>query len=655
MDVNVNVGVDVGNGFITATVIKEDNGTYKRENVFTEEAIPSIIVADKDSPEDKKKILFGQSAADELDKQKESREQKYYKTAQPIKTILMECKDFDSAKVKIDYPQGEGSIIGALKDVLCGFLKYIKGEIYYGYKTKNELGYDYGEIKFNRVGIAYPNRFDEDSTNYIAKLVDVVKEVFQVDGEHIVVNEEAFYIGFLLNNMGILNEGEVGMIVDVGAGTTDIAVVQPGNPGNIIARGSVNFGGNIADNIIEEYDHTLINCSPLAMIKYKNGLFDIGVDDEFREKIDGKTKNKLLGEFDLDNCDKEYVKALRRLYNTIGGVIEDKIGNISSESFKIVFTGGSCNLPGVIDSIKNEVEKVFKNKRREISVETIILDQYMNPGDSQTEAAKRNIDNETFMSYAVALNLEMSESGTEAYASEVAATVEQSEHSRHATEVSERVGSLIQPVECGAPYILAVLVTRSVNDSNGGSQEECFYTLTTLDTMPNVYTVVSRGRYFTKEKDGSRARHFTGIAKNLYFLFQQPERNISNGEASQAQMKRVRKSFKVYNLRNKKQGSEVLEDKGKKYLVREVGDKNISDEFIPNYIEGGKAVVEIETNGQCKQIDDIDKAENGEGFGYDLEFEYNYSGWASQEDKITVKYKGSSQFLSNNTRLGGIC
>ena len=360
MDVNVNVGVDVGNGFITATVIKEDNGTYKRENVFTEEAIPSIIVADKDSPEDKKKILFGQSAADELDKQKESREQKYYKTAQPIKTILMECKDFDSAKVKIDYPQGEGSIIGALKDVLCGFLEYIKGEIYYGYKTKNELGYDYGEIKFNRVGIAYPNRFDEDSTNYIAKLVDVVKEVFQVDGEHIVVNEEAFYIGFLLNNMGILNEGEVGMIVDVGAGTTDIAVVQPGNPGNIIARGSVNFGGNIADNIIEEYDHTLINCSPLAMIKYKNGLFDIGVDDEFREKIDGKTKNKLLREFDLDNCDKEYVKALRRLYNTIGGVIEDKIGNISSESFKIVFTGGSCNLPG---------------KYLEISVEKLVLKQ----------------------------------------------------------------------------------------------------------------------------------------------------------------------------------------------------------------------------------------------------------------------------------------
>ena len=653
MDVNVNVGLDVGNGFITATVIKEDNGTYKRENVFTEEAIPSIIVADKDSP--KETILFGQTAADELDKQKESQEQKYYKTAQPIKTILMECKNFDEAKVKIDYPQGPGSEIGSLEEVLCKFLEYIKGEIYYGYRTKKERGYNYGEIKFNMVGIAYPNQYNEDSANYIAKLKDVVKKVFEVDEKRIVVNEEAYYIGFLLNNMGILNEGEVGMIVDVGAGTTDIAVVQPGNPGNIIARGSVNFGGNIADNIIEEHDHTLINCSPLAMIKYKNGLFDIGVEDEFREKIDDITKNKLLKEFDSNNSSNKYGNALKRLYKTIGNMIDDKIGNIFSESFKIVFTGGSCNLPGVIGSIKSEVERVFRVRCRNISVETIILDQYMNPGDSQTEAAKRNIDNETFMSYAVALNLEMSESGTEAYASEVAATVEQSEHSRHATEVSERVGSLIQPVECGAPYILAVLVTRSVNDSSDVSQEECFYILTTLDTMPNVYTVVSQGRYFTKEKDGSRARHFTGIAKNLYFLFQQPESNISNGEASQAQMKRVRKSFKVYNLRNNKQGSEVLEDKGKKYLVREVGDKNISDEFIPNYIEGGKAVVEIETNGQWKQIDNIDKAENGEGFGYDLEFEYNYSGWASQEDKITVKYKGSMQFLSNNTRLGGIC
>ena len=649
MDVNVNVGVDVGNGFITATVIKEDNGTYKRENVFTEEAIPSIIVADKDSPEDKKKILFGQSAADELDKQKESREQKYYKTAQPIKTILMECKDFDSAKVKIDYPQGEGSIIGALKDVLCGFLKYIKGEIYYGYKTKNELGYDYGEIKFNRVGIAYPNRFDEDSTNYIAKLVDVVKEVFQVDGEHIVVNEEAFYIGFLLNNMGILNEGEVGMIVDVGAGTTDIAVVQPGNPGNIIARGSVNFGGNIADNIIEEYDHTLINCSPLTMIKYKNGLFDIGVDDEFREKIDGKTKNKLLGEFDLDNCDKEYVKALRRLYNTIGGVIEDKIGNISSESFKIVFTGGSCNLPGVIDSIKNEVEKVFRNKRREISVETIILDQYMNPGDSQTEAAKRNIDNETFMSYAVALNLEMSESGTEAYASEVAATTEHEEQAQQVNEDALIVCSCIRPVECGAPYILALLVKRQGQD-NGQSGEICFYKLTTLDSRPNRYTVVSQGRYVTLG-GGKYDSFFKGIADNIYYLFPKEE-NLSDSEAdSKAQM--GGREYSVYDLRNNNGVTEVVPDIGHRYEVYEIIYRVIKDGFKPKYMDG-KAVVEIKNDRDSwNEITDSAHAKNNADFVYDVEFTYDYSGARSQNDKIVVKYKGYNlNSITANPRVG---
>ena len=651
----VKIGLDIGNGFTTATVIKKENGIYKRDNVFRVEAIPSTIVANIDNL--KQDIMFGLEATQKLEIQRETREIKYYKTAQSIKTIMRTSRNLKDVYVKIDQPIGRGTTIGKLSDVIEGFLKYIKKAIEDGYRFKKDnIGYKFEEIEIDTVGIAYPNKRDKASVNYITNLKNAIKEVFKVEEKNIVVNEEAYYIGFLLNNMGILSEGEVGMIVDVGAGTTDIAVVKSGNPGKIIERGSCDFGGSIADNIMEEYWPTLKNTSPLAMIFGKNWLFDIGGSNksELGRAIGDKSKDDVYNEAfgTTSNC--EYGRRLAGLCGTIGNIIKKNIDKISSRinssRFRIVFTGGSCNLPHVIDSVKKEVSQVFERNNVGVGIETIILDQYKkNNGGTQTEAKKRNIDNETFMSYAVALNLELSSSGTETYASDVVATT--TEHEEQTQQVNEEaliVCSHIRPVECGAPYILATLVhrLRPERDQNGqikrdqngqiiNQGEDCFYKLTTFDPMLGRCSVVSQGKYSTMRGDEYYG-HFIGIQNGLYHLMPKSPNDVRDQESSKAQKDGT--DYKVYNLRRNERGViEIVEDKGQTYEVVNIKDENIKDAFKPKY-KGGKAVVEINNN----EITNSEQATNGAGFAYDVEFTYDYSGSTSQGKKITVKYKGDN-------------
>lgn len=645
----VKIGLDIGNGFTTATVIKKEDSIYKRNNVFRVEAIPSTIVANvtnKDNPE--QDIKFGLEATQILENRGGV---KYYKTAQSIKTIMRTSRNLEDVYVKIDQPVGRGTKIGKLSDVIEGFLKYIKKAIEAGYRSKKDMGYKFGEIEIDTVGIAYPNKRDKASVNYITNLKNAIKKVFNVEEKNIVVNEEAYYIGFLLNNMGILSEGEVGMIVDVGAGTTDIAVVKSGNPGKIIERGSCDFGGSIADNIMEEYWPTLKNTSPLAMIFGKNWLFDIreGKQSYLGPAIGDKSKDDVYNEAfgKTSNC--EYGRRLAGLCGTIGNIIKKNIGKISSRTnssrFRIVFTGGSCNLPHVIDSVREKVSQVFRRNDVNAMIETIILDQYKkNDSETQTEAKKRNIDNETFMSYAVALNLELSSSGAETYASEVAATT--TEHEEQAQQVNEDAlitYSCIKPVECGAPYILAILVQRSWEgiDQNGKEikeNEDCFYKLTTFDSMPGKYTVVSQGKYLTLDKDSQYFNHFIGLQNSIYYLMPKSSNNVKDQENSKAQ--RNGTDYNVYNLRRNGKVIEAVEDKGQTYEVVNIKDENIKDAFKPKY-KGGKAVVEIK-NGRdsWNEITNSAQATNRAGFAYDFEFTYDYFGATSQGKKITVKYQG---------------
>lgn len=636
---NVKIGLDIGSGFITATVIEMKDGKYKRKNVFVDEAIPSTIVANKDKITE---ILFGLAAADKLNDMTTTR-RRYYKTSAPIKTIMRQTVNWDTELVKINYPSDIGTQIGKISKVVEGLLKYIKEEILRGYE---DLGYDISDVQIDMVGIAYPNQRDIASINYSSKLKEIVKKVFSVDEEHIIVNEEAYYIGFLLNNMGILDSNEVGMIIDVGAGTTDIALVQSGNPGNIIERGSYDFGGSIADNIIEKkWRDTLRDVSPQGMINVKNWLFNISGKGVTSVAIDSDdSKREVFSTEFNSNGNRIYATKLSGLCETIGNIINKKIDKISSginkNRFRIVFTGGSCNLPHVIDSVKGEVSTIFTNRGVNANIETIILDQYKkNDSETQTEAKKRNIDNETFMSYAVALDMELSSSGAGAHESEVAATT--TEHEEQAQQVNEEaliVYSHIRPVECGAPYILATLVHRSWQgrDQNGQrirQEEDCFYKLTTFDSMPGRCSVVSQGKYSTMKNSHKYYDHFIGIQNGLYRLMPKSPNDVRDQESSKAQKDGT--DYNVYNLRGNGTVIEIVEDKGQTYEVVDIEDKNIKDAFTPKY-KGGKAVVEINNN----EITNSEQATNGAGFAYDMEFTYDYSGSTSQGKKITVKYKG---------------
>ena len=645
----VKIGLDIGSGFITATVIEMKGDKYQRKNVFVEEAIPSTIVANRDRITD---ILFGLAAADKLNDMRTTR-RRYYKTSAPIKTIMRQTVNWDTELVKINYPSDTGTQIGKISNVVEGLLKYIKEEILRGYK---DLGYDISDVQIDMVGIAYPNQRDIASINYSSKLKEIVKKVFSVDEEHIIVNEEAYYIGFLLNNMGILDSNEVGMIIDVGAGTTDIAVVQSGNPGNIIERGSYDFGGSIADNIIEKkWRDTLKDVSPQGMINTKKWLFNISGDGVTSGAIDSDdSKEEVLSTEFNSNGTRIYATKLSGLCETIGNIINKKIGEISSglnkNRFRIVFTGGSCNLPHVIDSVREKVSQVFRRNDVDAKIETIILDQYKkNDSETQTEAKKRNIDNETFMSYAVALDMELSSSGAGAHESEVAATT--TEHEEQTQQVNEEaliVCSHIRPVECGAPYILATLVhrLRPERDQNGqikrdqngqiiNQGEDCFYKLTTFDPMLGRCSVVSQGKYSTMRGDEYYG-HFIGIQNGLYHLMPKSPNDVRDQESSKAQKDGT--DYKVYNLRRNERGViEIVEDKGQTYEVVNIKDENIKDAFKPKY-KGGKAVVEINNS----EITNSEQATNGAGFAYDVEFTYDYSGSTSQGKKITVKYKGDN-------------
>lgn len=649
---SVKIGLDVGNGFITATMIKNDGGVPKREDVFDcnrDGTIPSIIVARKNfdismiNNRRQNDILCGIEAEEALEGND------YNKTSRPIKTIMIECENNDfSDIVKTNVPGNNATQIATAGDLIKILFEYIRAEIEKGLEQNDE------SIEIDSIGVGYPNNYSYNATRYMNKLENIISDVFHIESNKIHIMPEAYYAGLLLNNMGILSEEEVGMIVDIGAGTTDIAIVKAGEVGDMVLGGSLAFGGNNVDAILEQHIPQLINAKPKDMIEYKNFLF--GIDGTQTTLINnwlpptcanwGIFKNRFFGDRT------EYNGQVNRVANNIASIIrsnQERINIGSQDSFKVVFAGGSCRLPDIKTCIENKLREVIcEIYEREINIETIILEDYRIDGETQTEAEKRNIDNETFMSYAVALNLESSSSGTETHASEVAATT--TEHEEQAQQVNEgalTVCSCIRPVECGAPYILALLVKRQGQDNESG--EKCFYKLTTLDSRPNRYTVVSQGRYVTLD-DGRYASFFKGIADNIYYLFPN-EGNLPDSEAgSKAQM--GGNEYSVYDLRNNNGVTEVVPDIGHRYEVYEIIYRVIKDGFKPKYMDG-KAVVEIENSDSWNEITDSAQATNNADFVYDVEFTYDYSGARSQNDKIVVKYKGYNlNSITANPRVG---
>jgi rod shape-determining protein MreB len=148
------------------------------------------------------------------------------------------------------------------------------------------------------------------------------------------------------------------MIVDIGGGTTDVAVISLGG---IVASTSVKVAGNKLDAAIQEYVKRTYNLSigdkMAEEIKIKIGSA-IPLDEELSMEVKGR--DFVLGlpraiELKSNEVNKAISKELREMVGAIKNVFQDTPPELSSDIIdrSIIMTGGSSQL-------RNFPELVFR-------------------------------------------------------------------------------------------------------------------------------------------------------------------------------------------------------------------------------------------------------------------------------------------------------
>ena len=148
------------------------------------------------------------------------------------------------------------------------------------------------------------------------------------------------------------------MIVDIGGGTTDVAVISLGG---IVASTSVKFAGNKIDAAIQDYvkrTHNLsIGDKTAEEIKIKIGSA-IPLDEEFSMEVKGR--DFVLGlprtiELKTNEVNKAIARELREMVEAIKDVFQETPPELSSDIIDrgIIMTGGSSQL-------RNFPELVFR-------------------------------------------------------------------------------------------------------------------------------------------------------------------------------------------------------------------------------------------------------------------------------------------------------
>lgn len=139
------------------------------------------------------------------------------------------------------------------------------------------------------------------------------------------------------------------MIVDIGGGTTDVAVISLGG---IVASTSVKVAGNKLDAAIQDYVKRTYNLSigdkTAEEIKIKIGSA-VPLDEELSMEVKGR--DFVLGlprtiELKTNEVNKAISKELREMVNAIKHVFQDTPPELSSDIIdrSIIMTGGSSQL-----------------------------------------------------------------------------------------------------------------------------------------------------------------------------------------------------------------------------------------------------------------------------------------------------------------------
>ena len=150
------------------------------------------------------------------------------------------------------------------------------------------------------------------------------------------------------------------MVVDMGAGVTDIAVLASGQ---VIEAASVCYGGDYFDDAIIRYlrkkHNLLIGERTAEEVKITLGtaiapMTDLTEEITGRDLLSGLPKTMTVASFEIYEALKD---AVADLIESIQGVIERTPPQLASDVFEdgIVLTGGAASLAGLPEAIYNEL------------------------------------------------------------------------------------------------------------------------------------------------------------------------------------------------------------------------------------------------------------------------------------------------------------
>ena len=573
----IKLGLDVGTEFITASLLNGD----QRQNAFRRQVgdkIPAIIVAYRDN--DQWKFKYGKDAVDAMksDQNEINRgnSQRYYAIDQPLKSYLRR----GGTDLHIDREDRIGGIkVGTVEDIASDFFRTIFQEIKAGLQ---ENGFN---ESIEVIAVGYPNDRTAKSANYYNELINYIKQAYQdvFQGSVIptvLVYAEAYYVAKLLRSMDILSENEIALIVDIGAGTTDFAFVKTGDAYNI--EGSYDFGGYNVDTILYNKLGVRKEIAPDVKIRYK--YWFLKGKGQNIPKV-GNPERKSVYNDTIQSSESIYQSELNSLASEIYN--KAKLDQLQS-GFKIILTGGSCLLPYVQD--------VIRSKFSSYSPTFIIMDQYKKSGEEKTEAEKRCIDNETFMSYAAALVAE--------------------------SYVDCTTGTAIGEVDEISVWGFGIIAVSAINKKG----YRYFYKLIEAEPGEKPIAVLVKGQFYTRDSNGGREDVFKGVGEDIYFLH---EVERCDGQS---------KGPDRYGHETKVRNTQCNDEHGIIYETTYISESRYKG--LKRYIEmaftpkcnGGKALV-LDNNGR-----EITSQPDNKTHNYNVEVTYNYGAFVSNDERIQVKY-----------------
>lgn len=237
------------------------------------------------------------------------------------------------------------------KALLGSFIRYLKNEVIKVPKDAN----------IKTIVVGYPNSKNKNSDEYKKVLAEKVQEQFP--GASVIVKTEADLAADLLLKLDYDNfKGKNVLIVDVGAGTTDIAVASWNDEDKcfeIEDTKSVDFGGSTIDDWLIA-DTAIPNLSPQTLIENKKWIYG-----EKGEKIYGKKTREYYREYINSQLTRDDGGGSKRdlLYEAIAATISDRmIKKITGTKLEVVLIGGSSRLPFIQEYIKDVLrDKMIEN------------------------------------------------------------------------------------------------------------------------------------------------------------------------------------------------------------------------------------------------------------------------------------------------------